>query len=75
MFSSNQRFSTFFLEADAAPEPPRGQEELGPCLGDTDPPTHTFPTTPQQAPARTVSRTMRAVLVQGIPEQRTGLLP
>lgn len=40
MFSSNQRFSTFFLEADAAPEPPRGQEELGPCLGDTDPPPH-----------------------------------
>lgn len=44
MFSSNQRFSTFFLEADAALEPPRGKEELGPCLGDTDPPsTHSPP--------------------------------
>lgn len=37
MFSSNQRFSTFFLKADAAPELPHGQKELGPCLGETDP--------------------------------------
>lgn len=37
MFSSNQRFSTFFLKADTAPELPCGQEEPGPCLGEADP--------------------------------------
>lgn len=37
MFSSNQRFSTFFLKADTALEPPHGQEKPGPCLGEADP--------------------------------------
>lgn len=43
MFSSNQRFSTFFLKADTAPGPLRGQEELGFCRGEADPPLSTHP--------------------------------
>lgn len=56
MFSSNQRFSTFFLKADAAPGPLHGQEELGFCPGEADPSLSTHSPTPSPTPTELEGR-------------------
>lgn len=56
MFSSNQRFSTFFLKADAAPGPLHGQEELGFCPGEVDPSLSTHSPTPSPTPTELEGR-------------------
>lgn len=77
MFSSNQRFSTFFLKSRRSSGTLHGQEGLGPCLGEGDPPLckGCFISLPTPKSTGKENGKEKAALVQGVPEWRTRLPP